>query len=918
MDRYVVKHTVPSTCSPTSSRAPPATATQPRPTPTKTPSKLHVESPHQKTPPAKPKNLASQATPQEAHTTTTSTLSTPKSASSTPASSQSTPKSANSRSAWAVVPLKMGKTIQIHIMCRRSNGRMGPYTSTGNASKRRPIWEPISGCEFKVEKKGEAFKKSFSFKNTDNESADFHVNLMDPLLTSVNQFTQKTAALLVKNPRILAAYFTLISYSEHFCNFKPDVHEGNGLRKDGTGVLEHDLIRLGGSLLEYEEFVKSAVKNVTDIGAKDDGLKISPATKKRKLTDYFNKSNKKMSSLEKTELNYQQMLTEEGGLERSVVSAYVKHRSIPLEKLSVSPQLFLPINQVKVNEIAESMVDRLEVSQLVVTVIPANVERFETDGEDEHYFVVHGVHRFEAMKKVDIIHRSGKPVAGFPEDRSILCFILKVNSASLTNYINYKNNDLAAEFQSSASNESLFFVYKGLLEATKDPNEAFEVVEKICHSRHLRPNELTVFRKVTSWPIAVLEKLVTVLDLFQTYQTLDCKERGVKTRIKRRQPNTLTTTSFRQLGGCSAEFFMENHDRVVANQISLKKMLEESDKGNEVAKDELKVVSCASGVSDLKTLQSKYPEKFSAEVLKQFAGAEPEGRKRNEQGQRLKRYVKCVQLAITYKDPILIETFQHFGDITSQVLEKFDVVVLNACKKNKEYIKCWIDCICCSLKEFYSVFLVLESQEDLVEVYQCLHQWKDKPDFKIYQCMFKKEKSATNSDHINENATFSVLFGKVTIFKDKILTVNDVISKDLKKLVSQVTPPGGKVAYVSKGDKKVVQIHQSNLNEDHSEVEYKYFVAESELAKVQDMFFIQNKIPDQTDKPSKSKVTECELEEEEHEDEEEDYDEDEEDVTDTESVDNQTECCFKGDDENSGESRIDLEKQSSTSAKSYF
>ena len=307
MDRYVVKHTVPSTCSPTSSRAPPATATQPRPTPTKTPSKLHVESPHQKTPPAKPKNLASQATPQEAHTTTTSTLSTPKSASSTPASSQSTPKSANSRSAWAVVPLKMGKTIQIHIMCRRSNGRMGPYTSTGNASKRRPIWEPISGCEFKVEKKGEAFKKSFSFKNTDYESADFHVHLMDPLLTSVNQFTQKTAALLVKNPRILAAYFTLISYSEHFCNFKPDVHEGNGLRKDGTGVLEHDLIRLGGSLLEYEEFVKSAVKNVTDIGAKDDGLKISPATKKRKLTDYFNKSNKKMSSLEKTELNYQQM-----------------------------------------------------------------------------------------------------------------------------------------------------------------------------------------------------------------------------------------------------------------------------------------------------------------------------------------------------------------------------------------------------------------------------------------------------------------------------------------------------------------------------------------------------------------------------------------------------------------------------------
>ena len=804
----------------------------------------------------------------------------------------------------------MGKKIQIHILCRKSNGRVGPYTSTGNASKRRPIWEPISECEYKVEKKGEAFKKWFSFKNTDNESAVFYAHLMDPLLTSVNQFTQKSAALLVKNPRILAKYFTLISCSEHFCNFKPDIHDMNGIKKDGTGVVEDDLIRLGGSLLEYVEFVNSAVENAAVIGAKDEDLKISPATKKRKLTDYYNKSNKKMSSTEKTEQNYQQMVTEEGGLEKSVVSAYVKHRSIPLEKLSVSPQLYLPINQVKVNEIAESMMDRLEVSQLVVSVIPVNLERFEREGEDEGYYVVHGVHRYLALKKVDNINRT-RPVSGFPEDRSILCFILKVNSASLTNYINLKNNDLASEFQSSASNESLFFVYKGLLEATKDPNEAFEVVEKICHSRHLGPNELTVYRKVTAWPITVLDKLVSVLDLYQTFQTLDCKDRGVKKRIRCRQPNTLTTTSFKQLGGCSPKFFMDNHVRVVCNQISLKKMLEESDKDNKVAKDELKVVACASGVNDLKTLQTKFPGKFSSEALKQFSGAEPEGRKRNEQGHRLKRYVKCVQLGITYKDPIVIGTFQHFGDITSEELEKFDVIVLNACKKNKEYIKCWIDCICCSLKEFYSVFLVLESQEDLVEIYQCLNQWKDKPDFKIQQCIFRKEKSVLNSDHINENCTFSILFGKVTIFKDNISTLNDVINKDLKKLVSQVTPPGGKVAYVSKGDKRVVQIHQSNLVEEQSEFQFKYFVTESELAKVQDMFFINAKVPVLTDKTRESKVTECELEEE----------EDTTD-TDTESIDNETEACYtdeegKGDADNSAGSRIDLTKQSSTSSKNY-
>ena len=209
------------------------------------------------------------------------------------------------------------------------------------------------------------------------------------------------------------------------------------------------------------------------------------------------------------------------------------------------------------------------------------------------------------------------------------------------------------------------------------------------------------------------------------------------------------------------------------------------------------------------------------------------------------------------------------------------------------------------------MFLVLESQEDLVEIYQCLNQWKDKPDFKIQQCIFRKEKSVLNSDHINENCTFSILFGKVTIFKDNISTLNDVINKDLKKLVSQVTPPGGKVAYVSKGDKRVVQIHQSNLVEEQSEFQFKYFVTESELAKVQDMFFINAKVPVLTDKTRESKVTECELEEE----------EDTTD-TDTESIDNETEACYtdeegKGDADNSAGSRIDLTKQSSTSSKNY-
>ena len=52
------------------------------------------------------------------------------------------------------------------------------------------------------------------------------------------------------------------------------------------------------------------------------------------------------------------MLTEDGGLEKSVASSNVNFQAIPLDKLAVSPNLFLPINKSKVNEIAESIDDR--------------------------------------------------------------------------------------------------------------------------------------------------------------------------------------------------------------------------------------------------------------------------------------------------------------------------------------------------------------------------------------------------------------------------------------------------------------------------------------------------------------------------------------------------------------------------------
>ena len=554
-------------------------------------------------------------------------------------------------------------------------------------------------------------------------------------------------------------------------------------------------------------------------------------------------------------------------------------------------------------------------------MVPADLIKFERDGTDDKFWVVHGAHRMEAMKKLDVMNKK-KEVSGFPKDRTILCYILKVNAPSLTNYINIKCNDLASNFQSRASNEALFFVYKGLLESTKDPKESMEIIEKICYSRHLGANELTVYRKVAEWPVSVLGQLISVLDMFQTYQTRDATARGVRAKLKRREANNLTTAMFRQLGSCSAEFFKDNYERVLSNEMSLKELLVESDHANRTAIDEKKVVSCAGGVDDIDSLKLKFPDKFNPEVIKQFSGAEISGRKRNVQGQRLKNYMKSVEHGVSFKDPIHIETYQHLTDITSAKLESYDVVVLNVCKNNFEFIKCWIDILCSSLKDFYSVFLMLESERDLSEVYRCLDSWKDKTDFQIHQCMFKKEKCVPNSENISENVVFAVLFGKVTIFKGQIFSLNDIISKDLMNLVSQVTPPAGRVAYVSRGDRKVVQIHQPNRVTENTEVQYTYFVTDNELAKVQEKFFLQpptpnpNPNPNQTTK-TKEKLTEVSessnlVDEEDEEDEEDDTDYSDESDSDNTDGDKVEECS-----DNFGRSTCVLNKQSSTSSTKY-
>ena len=73
-----------------------------------------------------------------------------------------------------------------------------------------------------------------------------------------------------------------------------------------------------------------------------------------------------------------------------------------------------------------------------------------------------------------------------------------------------------------------------------------EVVEKIAQSSRVGPNELAVYRKVIARPISEFDALIFVLNKFQAYHTKDASAKGVKIKIKRREPNAMTAVMFKQ------------------------------------------------------------------------------------------------------------------------------------------------------------------------------------------------------------------------------------------------------------------------------------------------------------------------------------------------------------------------------------
>ena len=414
----------------------------------------------------------------------------------------STPRSPNTRTCWTPYPLKVGSTYQISIFCRSSNGKVGPFTSAKSAAKVRPCWAPLLKCGLKLVKdaRSSIIKSVFEITNADSETKDFRVDTLFPamfkktkagessdcLLGEVKEsFSNKLSHLVVKSPKLLSLYLSLVSVSQGFCNYDSSIYLPNGLKSANSADLDL-IVELGGSLGDYELFLQSAKDSALDIGqVREQGYRVAPAVKNKMITDFFlniNDNPKKMSRSELVKFNYNQMLSEEGGLEKSTVNSYVDWSSIPLSKLELSSENHLLIVPSKVDGLVTSFLDRYDPAQIVFSVVPSDFDTFNKGSYEGKYSVIHGRHRLLALQKLQEHGRLGE-LPNFPGNGNVQCYIMKISAASNSNYFTIRANDLSSSFQSCTTFEELFYVYRGLLKSM-NPEDCLKTIQNVCYSRH--------------------------------------------------------------------------------------------------------------------------------------------------------------------------------------------------------------------------------------------------------------------------------------------------------------------------------------------------------------------------------------------------------------------------------------------------
>ena len=742
-----------------------------------------------------------------------------------------TSKAKRPKNAWFLFSTKVAQKFQIEIGYRPQTGGRGCFSSSHQSAPVKVPWGPPTVCPFNIRRNGDDSINEYLFINERNESAAFDEVILSSFEVGKTPFANKMVSLGVKNKKkLLSLYITLAQHSLGFVHHKESHHDVYGLMLDGSGIGIEDVIKEGGSLSDYEQFLNDVKASASII---DESTNSSNKMFMQKLDARKNSSSgdnrevtKKKPRLDVRESEVQELI-DPRGLEKQYQNSIKGVTFIPLSNLQVASELEYKINVYRVQEIKNSLLEKFDPSQSVLVVIPEDqtTPLNLKNASHQKFRVIQKIHTFRAFEEIE---KDGL-LSSLPsiKDKSLLCYVVNTTSSVLAHYGNLRENNVNNSFKKEVCPQNLISVFQDLCRR-ENKSVALKVIERMSKINCFGLDECTSVKRLCQMSDNGVDILVSLIERFEMYETLDIKVSGRLGAINRCERQRLTNREFNMLAKCDEKYIIAHSPMVLERKCSFVSMIENHQnwlKANKV----YSVLSKLSGYVSKEKLKNDYPEQFDTEQLLKFAGAEIKGKAKNLQAWLLEDYYNKVvdgRPADLLVEMCPINDLSHFGNVEDN-LKVYDFIVANLGDEISDFSSKLLSRLIKTDKQFYGALIIFSSVDAHHKSISFLknNSLNDEGDIRILPVYFNNQSSKVKNELL-ENLFFGTIVGKF-INPEKPLQrcYSDVAS--VSDIIRAICPPKSKVGVISSPGQQMIQVHSHNF-----ELFVKYFGTESALEKL--------------------------------------------------------------------------------------
>ena len=724
------------------------------------------------------------------------------------------------RNAWWLCVQKIEGVADLNLGYKNSQGKITPFSNSKQSAKVKIPWGSVAKCEYLLTRFDDGTVGEFKFTNKRGEVTRLKKAILNSFEGGVNLFSKRVTAMVVeKKEGLLALYLSLLPYTSGFLfGSDGEVHTEDGFRLDEDGIKEDDLVKNGGSLAEFQDFVKLAYESAEDVELpdpeKDPSGDISKffLPGKRKSQNPNSRAPKKSKAATIDE-NEQRELTDEEGLEKEYQNSFVGMVSIPLDNISISEDLKIKLCQFRVYKIVESIQKKYDPSQSIPVVCPADDQSAIDlkNVEKKKYMVVQKIHLVSAFKE---LNKSGK-FGQLPSHskKTVLCFVIKSCKTGLIHYGNLRANEISNNFarKKTAPQDFLRIFYS--LCSKENSENSLKVIERMAKLSRLGPNESSALRKICGWSSQAFAALMDVLNQYERYETMDVKPKGHAQALLMGEKMAITNSVFKMLAKVDETYFVAVHRKILMNKCSLQSCVEDYNTNKEVEKVS-SVLSILAGFKDIEDIRNEHPGRFESNQLISYIGADIINGNPNDQAKKMKKYYHSVVSGEEEKlEKISFVEYEKLENIFVKEEIKTSGIIIFQMKQEASmgFVAELIRRSTQLDEDFNATLITFPTEAFQFDVLSFLRSHAKSKDakFRIVPLLFHGNNYI--KDGVVENVKFAVLFGKFVVLSPPLNVDHGSIS-NLNLVVNKICPPGSSVAVISDINVPLVKIHSEALS----------------------------------------------------------------------------------------------------------